>query len=171
MVGRAKDHNRLCRRKIDGKIKNTKMQCPYCQNEETKVNDKRDSEGITRRRRECLKCEKRFTTEEHVFMDLNVVKKDGRKEKFNREKIKHGLNKALQKRPFTEEQIEEMASEIEAKIYRVAKDKDITTEKIGEIVMDKLKKIDQIAYIRFASVYKEFADIEDFKKELKELKE
>ena len=148
----------------------TKMQCPYCQNEETKVNDKRDSEGITRRRRECLKCEKRFTTYERVEIDLSVVKKDGRREKFNREKIKHGLLKAFQKRPLTEEQVDDVASEIEAKIYRTAKDKDITSEKIGEIIMDKLKKIDQIAYLRFASVYKEFADIDDFKKELQDLK-
>lgn len=146
------------------------MQCPYCQNEETKVNDKRDSEGMTRRRRECLKCEKRFTTYERVEMDLSVIKKDGRREKFNPEKIKHGLNKAFEKRPLTTEQIEEIASEIEAKIYRTAKDKDITTAKIGEIIMDKLKKTDKIAYIRFASVYREFADIDDFKKELQDLK-
>lgn len=146
------------------------MQCPYCQNEETKVNDSRDSEGITRRRRECLKCEKRFTTYERVELDLSVIKKDNRKEKFNVEKLKRGIIKALEKRPFTGEQIEEIIGEIEAKIYRTAKDKDIPTTKIGEIIMDKLKKIDQIAYIRFASVCKEFADIEDLKKEIKELK-
>ncbi len=147
------------------------MQCPYCQNEETKVNDSRDSEGITRRRRECLKCEKRFTTHERVELDLGVIKKDGRKEKFNVEKLKRGIVKALEKRPFTNEQIEEIIGEVEAKIYRTAKDQDIPTTKIGEIIMDKLKKIDQIAYIRFASVCKEFANIEDLKKEIKELKE
>jgi len=147
------------------------MQCPYCQNEETKVNDKRDSEGMTRRRRECLKCNKRFTTYERVEIDLNVIKKDGKKEKFDRGKIKHGLNKAFEKRQFTPEQIDELTGEIEAKIYRVAKDEDVQTIKIGEIIMDKLRKIDQIAYIRFASVYKEFENIEDFKKEFKELKE
>jgi len=146
------------------------MQCPYCQNEETKVNDSRDSEGITRRRRECLKCEKRFTTYERVELDLSVIKKDGSKEKFNVEKLKRGIIKALEKRPFTSEQTEEIIGEVEAKIYRTAKDKDIPTTKIGEIIMDKLKKIDQIAYIRFASVCKEFADIEDLKKEIKELK-
>jgi len=146
------------------------MQCPYCQNEETKVNDSRDSEGITRRRRECLKCEKRFTTYERVELDLSVIKKDGRKEKFNVEKLKRGINKALEKCPFTNDQIEEITGEIEAKIYRTAKDKDIPTTKIGEIIMDKLKKVDQIAYIRFASVCKEFKDIEDFKKEIKDLK-
>jgi len=146
------------------------MQCPYCQNDETKVNDSRDSEGITRRRRECLKCEKRFTTYERVEIDLSVLKKDGRKEKFSIEKLKKGITKALEKRPFSPEQIEEIIGEVEAKIYRTAKDKDITTTKIGEIIMDKLKKIDQIAYIRFASVCKEFTNIEDLKKEIQELK-
>jgi len=146
------------------------MQCPYCLNEETKVNDSRDSEGVTRRRRECLKCGKRFTTYERVFIDLNVVKKDGRREKFNREKIKRGIEKALQKRPFTEEQIEELTSEIEARVYRTAKDKDIKSGKIGEIIMNKLKKLDQMAYIRFVSVYKEFETISDLKKEIGELK-
>jgi transcriptional repressor NrdR len=146
------------------------MQCPYCQNEETKVIDKRDSEGVTRRRRECLKCEKRFTTYEKVELDLNVLKKDGRKEKFSVEKLRRGIDKALEKRPITSEKTDELVGEIEAKIYRVAKDKDIESNKIGEIIMDKLKKIDKVAYIRFASVYREFADLEDFKKELKELK-
>lgn len=146
------------------------MQCPYCLNDETKVNDSRDSEGITRRRRECLKCGKRFTTYERVEIDLYVSKKDERREKFSIEKLKKGIAKALEKRPFSQEQIEEIIGEIEAKIYRTAKDKDITTTKIGEIIMDKLKKIDQIAYIRFASVCKDFTSIDDLKKEIKELK-
>lgn len=147
-----------------------KMQCPYCQHEETKVIDKRDSEGVTRRRRECLKCEKRFTTYEKVELDLNVLKKDGRREKFDVEKLKKGVYKALEKRPLTSEKVDELVGEIEAKIYRIAKDKDIESAKIGEIIMEKLKKADKVAYIRFASVYREFADLEDFKKELKELK-
>jgi transcriptional repressor NrdR len=146
------------------------MQCPYCQHEETKVIDKRDSEGVTRRRRECLKCEKRFTTYEKVELDLNVLKKDGRREKFDVEKLKKGVYKALEKRPLTSEKVDELVGEIEAKIYRIAKDKDIESAKIGEIIMEKLKKADKVAYIRFASVYREFADLEDFKKELKELK-
>ena len=146
------------------------MQCPYCQHEETKVIDKRDSEGVTRRRRECLKCEKRFTTYEKVELDLNVLKKDGRREKFSVEKLEKGIFKALEKRPLTSDQIDALVGEIEAKIYRVAKDKDIESNKIGEIIMDKLKKVDKVAYIRFASVYREFADLEDFKKELRELK-
>jgi transcriptional repressor NrdR len=145
------------------------MQCPYCQNDETKVNDKRDSDGVTKRRRECLKCEKRFTTYEHVEMNLTVIKKDGKREKFDREKLKKGVFKSFEKRPIKTEEIEEVLSDIEARIYRTSKDEEITTSKIGEIVMEKLKKVDKVAYIRFASVYREFADIEDFKQELKNL--
>jgi transcriptional repressor NrdR len=146
------------------------MLCPYCNHDETKVTDKRDAGSITRRRRECLKCGKRFTTYERVELDLNVVKKDGRREKFNRDKLFIGVEKNLQKRPFSGEQVDEIVDEIVARVYRVAKDKDIQSTKIGQIVMDKLKKIDKIAYIRFAAVYRDFADIDDFKKELKELK-
>jgi transcriptional repressor NrdR len=147
-----------------------KMLCPYCQNAETKVTDKRDSDAITRRRRECLKCEKRFTTFERVELDLTVIKKEGSRQKFDRDKLKRGIERAFEKRPFNSDKIDEIVSDIESRIYRIAKDKDIQTAKIGEIVMDKLKKIDKIAYIRFASVYREFADIDDFKNELKELK-
>jgi len=146
------------------------MLCPYCNNSETKVTDKRDSEGVTRRRRECLKCAERFTTYERVEAELNVIKKDGRREKFNRDKLKLGIEKAFEKRPFNTEQIGKIVDEIESKIYKQSKTKEITSSKIGQIVMDKLKKIDKIAYIRFASVYREFADIDDFKQELKNLK-
>lgn len=145
------------------------MQCPYCQNEDTKVIDKRDAEGVSRRRRECLKCEKRFTTYEKVELDLYVLKKDGKRERFDIEKLKKGVFKSLEKRPLTSEQIDSLVGEIEAKIYRFAKDKDIQSTKIGEIIMNNLKKVDKVAYIRFASVYREFADIEDFKRELKDL--
>jgi transcriptional repressor NrdR len=149
---------------------NKKMICPYCQNTDTKVTDKRDSEEITRRRRECLKCQKRFTTFERVELDLNVLKKDNTRQKFDRSKIKMGIERAFEKRPFNSEKIEEIVLDIESKVYRTAKDKDIPTNKIGEIIMEKLKKVDKIAYIRFASVYREFADIEDFKSELRDLK-
>ena len=88
----------------------------------------------------------------------------------NRDKLKKGILKALEKRPFSGEEIDKVVSDIEARVYRIAKDKDIVSSKIGEIIMDKLKKIDKVAYIRFASVYRDFADIDDFKKELKELK-
>lgn len=146
------------------------MLCPYCGHSETKVTDKRDSEGVTRRRRECLKCEKRFTTYERVEFDIIVVKKDGRRQKFDRDKLKAGIEKAFEKRPITSEKIDQVVSDVELRINRVAKDKEISSEKIGEIVMAKLKTVDKIAYIRFASVYREFADIDDFKKEIKELK-
>lgn len=146
------------------------MICPYCNNAETKVTDKRDSNEITRRRRECLKCEKRFTTYERIELDLGVVKKDGKREAFDRDKLCKGILKSLEKRPFSSEEIDNLVSEIEAKIYRTAKDKDIKSTKIGEIIMEKLKKTDKVAYIRFASVYRDFADLDDFKKELKELK-
>jgi len=145
------------------------MICPYCNNEETKVVDKRDIEGETKRRRECLKCNERFTTYERVELDLNVVKKDGKREKFLRDKVKKGVEKAFEKRPFTSEQINDILNEIEAKINRTAKDKEIKSSQIGEIVMAKLKKYDKIAYIRFASVYREFADLDDFKTELNSL--
>ena len=146
------------------------MICPYCNNLETKVTDKRDSNEITRRRRECLKCEKRFTTYERIELDLGVIKKDGKKETFDRNKLYKGIVKSLEKRNLSGEEIDSLVSEIEAKIYRVAKDKDIKSSKIGEIIMDKLKKIDKVAYIRFASVYRDFADVDDFKKEIKILK-
>lgn len=146
------------------------MRCPYCTAEETKVTDKRDSDSGARRRRECLKCEKRFTTYERVELDLNVIKKDGRRQKFNRDKLLEGVSKNLEKRPFTTEQIDEIVDDIEARVYRIAKDKDIPSSKIGEIVMDKLKKVDKVAYIRFAAVYRDFADIDEFKDEIKKLK-
>ena len=146
------------------------MLCPYCTNSETKVTDKRDSGSMARRRRECLKCGKRFTTYERVELDLNVIKKDGRRQKFNRDKLFEGVAKNLEKRPFTTEQIDTIVDEIEARVYRIAKDKDIKSSKIGEMVMDKLKKVDKVAYIRFAAVYRDFADIDEFKDELKKLK-
>lgn len=146
------------------------MRCPYCNKQETKVTDKRDSEGFIRRRRECLKCGKRFTTYERVELELNVIKKDGKRETFNRDKLASGIKRAFEKRPVSSEHIDKIIDKIEARIYRRAKGKDIKTEKIGEIVMSYLKQVDKVAYIRFASVYREFADIEDFKKEIKDLK-
>jgi transcriptional repressor NrdR len=147
-----------------------KMLCPYCNNEETKVMDKRDNDAVTRRRRECLKCGKRFTTFERIEMNLYVLKKDGSKEKFNREKLKSGVFKCLEKRNFNSDEIENILNKIEAKIYKYAKDKDIETKKIGEIVMSELKKVDKVSYIRFAAVYKGFDTLDDFEAELKEIK-
>jgi len=145
------------------------MICPYCNNAETKVTDKRDSNEVTRRRRECLKCGRRFTTYERVELELSVIKKDGKREPFNRSKLYEGVAKSLEKRPFSGLEIESIVNDVEARIYRVAKDKDIKSSAIGEIVMAKLKKVDKVAYVRFASVYRDFADIDDFKKEIKGL--
>jgi transcriptional repressor NrdR len=144
------------------------MHCPFC-GADTQVTDKRDAELETRRRRECLKCKKRFTTYEKIeTRDLRVIKKDGRREAFDPEKIKKGLLRACEKRPVSIEQIEKIVYEIENKLQTSNK-KEVKTETVGEMIMKALKKLDKIAYIRFASVYRDFKDIGDFKKELKEL--
>ena len=146
------------------------MQCPYCTSNETKVTDKRDSGSESRRRRECLKCGKRFTTYERVELDLSVIKKDGRRQKFSRDKLMSGIVNNLEKRPISSENVDKLVNDIEARVYRTAKDKDIASSKVGDIVMAELKKVDKVAYIRFAAVYRDFADIEDFKKEIGNLK-
>ena len=135
------------------------------------MTDKRDQDSVTRRRRECLKCEKRFTTFERAELDLYVIKKDGRRQRFSRDKLYEGIAKNLEKRPFSTEQIDAIVDDVEANIYRVAKDKDIPSSKIGDIVMGKLKKVDKVAYIRFASVYLDLNSIEEFKKLLVDFKE
>ena len=144
------------------------MNCPFCSHQETKVTDKRDSGDAIRRRRECLKCERRFTTYENIELDISVIKKDGRREQFNREKLKSGIIKACEKRPVSRELIEQMVREIEEKL--VKKGGEIESRTIGELVMKSLKKIDKVAYIRFASVYREFDDVDDFKEIIKESK-
>lgn len=145
------------------------MKCPYCSSE-TKVIDKRDSQDITRRRRECLnkKCKKRFTTYERVETNVRVIKKDKRREPFSREKLLIGITKACEKRPISQEAIEKVVNEIEAKIR--AYGPEVPSKFIGELVMKQLKKLDKVAYVRFASVYREFQDVGDFKKTIKELK-
>jgi transcriptional repressor NrdR len=145
------------------------MRCPYCNYEETKVVDSRESENSTRRRRECLKCKKRFTTYERVEIDLMVIKKNGTREKFMREKIKNGIIKACEKRPISHEKIDSIVNKIEGKL-RAKDTHEIGSQMIGELVMRELKKLDKVAYIRFASVYREFADIDDFQQELMKLK-
>ncbi len=146
------------------------MRCPYCNASESKVTDKRDSGSESRRRRECLKCGKRFTTYERVELELGVIKKSGQREKFSREKLFGGLIKSLEKRPFSSEEIDKLVDDVVANVYRVAKDKDIRSSKIGDIVMAKLKRVDKVAYIRFAAVYRDFADIDEFRDELRKLK-
>ena len=147
------------------------MICPFCAHETTKVVDKREgSDGkVTRRRRQCQKCTRRFTTFERVeTLDLLVVKKDGRREIFDRSKLRSGIIKSCEKRPVSAENIEKIVDEVEAEL-RKSKASEISSKEIGEIVTKKLKKIDKIAYIRFASVYRQFADISDFEKELSKL--
>ena len=144
------------------------MKCIYC-NQDTKVIDSRYSEAVIRRRRECLKCKQRFTTYERASLDLNIIKKDGRRELFNREKLKIGLIKACEKRPVSLEKINDAVDYIEKSLRKLGK-KEIKSKFIGDKVMQKLKSLDNIAYIRFASVYKEFKDIDDFKEEVKKLR-
>ena len=146
------------------------MECPYCHHIETKVTDSRDTGTLSiRRRRECLKCNKRFTTYEYIELTpLYVKKKDGRLEKFDRNKIKNGIMKALEKRPIDSEKIEEIIGSIEEKIRRIGKE-EIESKEIGEFVMNKLKEVDHVAYIRFASVYRSFTDLSSFEKEVKNL--
>jgi|SRR3989344_8791975 len=143
------------------------MKCIFC-GSDTKVTDKRESGRETRRRRECLKCKKRFTTYEKVELkDIIVIKKDGRREPFSREKIKVGITKACEKRPISSSDIENILSEIEEKLRK--KGKETQSDIIGKMIMNKLRKLDKVAYIRFASVYRDFQDVKDFKKEISEL--
>ena len=147
------------------------MKCPFCFYEETKVVDKRETEDfdVTRRRRQCLKCKKRFTTYERVEdLGLIIVKKDGRRESFDPEKIKRGILKACEKRPVSCEQVDDIVNKVEAELRKL-KSKEVASSVIGEKIVSKLKKLDKIAYIRFASVYRSFADVTDFEKELKDL--
>jgi len=145
------------------------MKCPYCDNIETKVTDSRDTGSSVRRRRECLKCNKRFTTYEYIeSTPIYIIKKDGRREKFDRNKIKIGMIKALEKRPVSHDKIDETLDSIDEKIRRVGKE-EIESSVIGEYIMDALKELDQVAYIRFASVYRSFADITSFENEIKKL--
>jgi len=142
------------------------MDCPYC-GEDTKVTNKRDSPEGIRRRRECLKCKKRFTTyEKPAQIELYVIKKDGRRERFSREKLSSGIQRAFEKRPVAKEKIDKMINEIEEQLMRRGK-KEVKSSVIGELVMKKIKKLDNVAYIRFASVYRDFQDIQDFKSALK----
>ena len=146
------------------------MKCPVCSNTESKVIDSRPSDKSSiRRRRECLGCGKRFTTYEIIeATPIFVVKKDGSKEIFDQNKIAAGVRRACYKRPVTEEQIAELVLEIENEIVNSLRD-DITTSEIGEMVMEKLRKIDEVSYVRFASVYREFKDVETFLEELRSL--
>ena len=147
------------------------MRCPYCAHSETDVVDSRDTDDFRiRRRRECAKCKRRFTTYEEVDKeDIFVIKKDGRREKFDRHKLMSGLERSCEKRPVSRQQIEEMANWVEGKLRKSGK-KEIETNDIGELVMERLRKVDDVAYIRFASVYRSFTDIDSFEDALRKLK-
>ncbi len=147
------------------------MRCPACKFEDTKVLDSRSLEegAIIRRRRECLKCGFRFSTHEEMeVLNLVVIKKNGSRELYQREKLETGIRKALEKRPVKEEKIKKTIHEIEKNILAHGKG-EIESKKIGELVMLALKELDDVAYIRFASVYKSFQDMETFQKEIKKI--
>lgn len=147
------------------------MKCPYCGYEESKVIDSRptDEGQRIRRRRECLECGKRFTTYEIIeSLPIIVIKKDKSRETFNRDKLMTGLLRACEKRPVSIDTLDNMIDEIEV-IIQNSLDREVSSEKIGELVMDKLMNIDEVAYVRFASVYRQFKDINNFMNELNKL--
>jgi transcriptional repressor NrdR len=147
------------------------MKCPFCNYDGSKVIDSRpaDDNTMIRRRRECEHCKKRFTTYERIEnIPLIVVKKSGQREPYDRNKIYNGIIKACEKRPVAIATIEKLVDDLERELYQI-EDKEVSSMDIGERVMDELKKIDQVAYVRFASVYREFKDVETFKSELDKL--
>ena len=147
------------------------MRCPYCGYREDKVVDSRATaeESAVRRRRECLKCGKRFTTYEYIEeVSLMVIKKDGRREPFDRKKILAGIIKACEKRPISMEKMEEIITQVERAVQKKS-DREVQSSRIGELVMEKLKTLDDVAYVRFASVYRQFKDVGQFMVELKDI--
>lgn len=147
------------------------MKCPYCDCFESKVIDSRptDERQAIRRRRECIKCQKRFTTYEKIEeVPIIIVKKDGNRQVYDRNKLLNGIIKACEKRPVSVSVIEKAVDDIEKSLYN-SLEKEISSEDIGEMVMDKLKGIDEIAYVRFASVYRQFKDVNSFMDELKKI--
>ena len=145
------------------------MNCPYCGKQESRVIDSRSLDEGVRRRRRCLACDKRFTTYERVQPhDIFVIKKDGRREDFSRDKVLLGIRKACEKRPLPTGTIDKFVENIEAELYNMGRN-EVSSSYIGDLVMEGLKKLDHIAYIRFASVYREFADIGALKQEVDSL--
>ncbi len=147
------------------------MKCPYCGYREDKVVDSRSTaeESAVRRRRECLKCGKRFTTYEYVEeVSLMVIKKDGRREPFDRKKLLAWVMKACEKRPISMEKMEEVITQVERAIQKKS-DREVSASRVGELVMEKLKTLDDVAYVRFASVYRQFKDVGQFMQELKDM--
>lgn len=147
------------------------MQCPFCRKEQTKVVDTRESDETIRRRRECLTCGRRFTTYERIAQTgLMVIKRDGRREAFDRSKLLAGIVKACTKRPVSMETIDATVDEIEMQLHTMAKS-EIDSQQIGLMVIECLRKLDDVAYVRFASVYRRFADLDALTVEIQRLKE
>jgi transcriptional repressor NrdR len=147
------------------------MQCPFCASTNSRVIDTRSAEGGIRRRRECENCGRRFTTYERVApLRLMVIKQDGRREPFERDKIVRGIQIACAKRPVDTEEIEELVSGIESELYHRGS-REVTSREIGEMVMQNLRRLDEVAYIRFATIYRRFADVEDLAVEIESLLE
>ncbi|MGE5265584.1 MAG: transcriptional regulator NrdR [Acidobacteriota bacterium] len=147
------------------------MQCPYCGKEQNRVIDTRESDETIRRRRECTSCSRRFTTYERIAQTgLMVIKQDGRREVFDRQKLLGGIVKACAKRPVSMEAIEGIVDEIELQLHALAKS-EIDSQKIGQMVMERLRTLDDVAYVRFASVYRRFADLDSLAIEIQRLKD
>jgi transcriptional repressor NrdR len=148
------------------------MRCPYCKNADTKVIDSRTSEDTSiRRRRECLACERRFTTYERLEESpIRVIKKDGTRVPFDRSRVRSGVEKACYKRPISPEQIDELVGAVEGQIYEDGM-REVPSRRIGELVFNALRDLDKVAFVRFASVYREFQDVHDFVDELQPILE
>lgn len=147
------------------------MRCPYCAQENSKVIDTRESEETIRRRRECLNCGRRFTTYERVAQtSLMVIKQDARREAFDRQKLMHGIMRACAKRPVPMEAIEKIVEDIEMQLHAVGRS-EVDSQRIGQMVMERLRVLDDVAYVRFASVYRRFADLESLQAEIQRLRE
>ncbi len=147
------------------------MRCPYCSHETTEVLETRDSEdlAVTRRRRACAKCEKRFTSYERIeSVPITVIKKDERRETFDREKLKRGIWRASGKTTIKASDVDRVVDEVERELIG-GETTEVKSQKVGELVARRLKKLDKVAYIRFASVFRRFVDVEDFEKEVKKL--
>lgn len=147
------------------------MKCPFCTYTESKVLETRVGDDLetVRRRRECLKCSKRFTTYERVeYSPLTVIKRDGRRERFDRDKLYRGLHRSCERTRVTSQHIEQIAGHVEQEL-RTQGSSEVTSAAIGDIIAEQLKRIDKVAYIRFASVFRRFVDVEEFKTEIKKL--
>ncbi len=145
------------------------MKCPYCGGSDSRVIDTREIGDAIRRRRECQHCHQRFTTYEQIAqVNLLVVKRDGRREPFDRQKLFEGIRRACTKRPISTETIEQMVSNIETNLYNLGK-AEVPSRRIGEMVIERLREVDEVAYVRFASVYRSFSDLEALKREVDDL--